>query len=102
MRQWDLVTGRCVQTLDVLWASAKPANDILWRDTDSSLGFIGALQCYDAALATGTADGLVRLWDLRSGQVHRTLPGHTAPITGLQFDEIHLVTSSLDRSIRVL
>ena len=27
--------------------------------------------------------------------------GHTAPVTCLQFDEIHIITGSLDKSIRV-
>jgi WD40 repeat protein len=44
---------------------------------------------------------MVRLWDLRSGQVHRSLVGHTGPVTSLQFDDVHLVTGSADRSIRV-
>ena len=116
LRQWDLVKGRCVQTLDVLWAAAqastsinskssKPQQDGPWRSTgrtaDASADFVGAIQCFDAALACGTADGMVRLWDLRSGQVHRSLVGHTGPITCLQFDDVHLVTGSLDRSIRV-
>ena len=109
LRQWDLVKGRCVQTLDVLWAAAQASatmnsNDGQWRTTgrlpDASADFVGALQCFDAALACGTADGMVRLWDLRSGQVHRSLVGHTGPVTCLQFDDIHLVTGSLDRSIR--
>jgi len=38
---------------------------------------------------------------VRSGQVHRSLVGHTGPVTALQFDDVHLVTGSLDRSIRV-
>lgn len=114
LRQWDLVKGRCVQTLDVLWAAAQASatinsssnsKDGQWRSTgrvpDASADFVGALQCFDAALACGTADGMVRLWDLRSGQVHRSLVGHTGPITCLQFDDVHLVTGSLDRSIRV-
>lgn len=110
LRQWDLVKGRCVQTLDVLWAAAQASSTIgssdhHWRSTgrmpDASADFVGALQCFDAALACGTADGMVRLWDLRSGQVHRSLVGHTGPITSLQFDDVHLVTGSLDRSIRV-
>ena len=110
LRQWDLVKGRCVQTLDVLWAAAQASatmnsNDAQWRTTgrlpDASADFVGALQCFDAALACGTADGMVRLWDLRSGQVHRSLVGHTGPVTCLQFDDVHLVTGSLDRSIRV-
>lgn len=110
LRQWDLVKGRCVQTLDVLWAAAQASatmnsNDGQWRTTgrlpDASADFVGALQCFDAALACGTADGMVRLWDLRSGQVHRSLVGHTGPVTSLQFDDVHLITGSLDRSIRV-
>lgn len=119
LRQWDLVKGRCVQTLDVLWAAAQAsatinmnsisnpaANPNGFRSTgsripDSSADFVGALQCFDAALACGTADGMVRLWDLRSGQVHRSLVGHTGAVTCLQFDESALVTGSTDRSIRV-
>ncbi|KAJ5952063.1 uncharacterized protein N7479_010476 [Penicillium vulpinum] len=109
LRQWDLVKGRCVQTLDVLWASAQSSSSMMgdsdWRPSgrvpDTSADFIGAVQCFDAALACGTADGMVRLWDLRSGHVHRSLVGHTGPVTCLQFDDVHLVTGSLDRSIRI-
>jgi division protein 1 len=109
LRQWDLVKGRCVQTLDVLWAAAQATatntTSSEWRPTgrsmDASADFVGAIQVFDAALACGTADGMVRLWDLRSGQVHRSLVGHTGPVTALQFDDVHLVTGSADRSIRV-
>lgn len=110
LRQWDLVKGRCVQTLDVLWAAAQANTTIStgeaeWRPTgrvhDANADFVGAVQVFDAALACGTADGMVRLWDLRSGQVHRSLVGHTGPVTCLQFDDTYLVTGSVDRSIRV-
>ncbi|KAL4779355.1 WD40-repeat-containing domain protein [Aspergillus varians] len=108
LRQWDLVKGRCVQTLDVLWAAAQASSlgsDSQWRPSgrsqDTSADFVGAVQCFDAALACGTADGMVRLWDLRSGQVHRSLVGHTGPVSCLQFDDVHLVTGSLDRSVRI-
>ncbi|OJJ51048.1 hypothetical protein ASPZODRAFT_11894 [Penicilliopsis zonata CBS 506.65] len=111
LRQWDLVKGRCVQTLDVLWAAAQASTSMTsaaetsWRPSgripDASADFVGAVQCFDAALACGTADGMIRLWDLRSGQVHRSLVGHTGPVTCLQFDDVHLVTGSADRSIRI-
>lgn len=113
IRQWDVQSGRCLQTLDVLWAAAHNfsnpfSEETRWRQpssytsTDqSSAPFVGALQCFDAALASGTADGVVRLWDLRSGQVQRSLVGHTGPVTCLQFDDIHLTTGSTDRSIRI-
>jgi mitochondrial division protein 1 len=122
IRQWDLEKGRCVQTLDVLWAAAQASSinntnssntnangggeGSWWRPTQSRVptaeaDFVGALQVFDAALACGTADGMVRLWDLRSGTVHRSLVGHTGPVTALQFDDVFLVTGSRDRSIRV-
>ncbi|KAL2130674.1 hypothetical protein VTI74DRAFT_6087 [Chaetomium olivicolor] len=109
LRQWDLEKGRCVQTLDVMWAAAQASalssSENTWRQTsrpaDTSADFVGALQVFESALACGTADGMVRLWDLRSGQVHRSLVGHTGPVTCLQFDDVHLVTGSLDRSIRI-
>ena len=41
------------------------------------------------------------LHTVRTGQPHRTLLGHTAPVTCLQFDETHVVTGSLDKSLRV-
>ncbi|KAK6411812.1 Mitochondrial fission protein [Oleoguttula sp. CCFEE 5521] len=126
LRQWDLETGRCVQTLDVLWAAAQAStinpsvnatpstastsggkDAAGWfRPTTGRLNtaeadFVGALQVFETALACGTADGMVRLWDLRSGMVHRSLVGHTGPVTALQFDDVFLVTGSADRSIRI-
>ena len=109
LRHWDLEKGRCIQTLDVMWAAAQASSltstDGAWRQTnrsaDTAADFVGSLQVFESALACGTADGMVRLWDLRSGQVHRSLVGHTGPVTCLQFDDVHLVTGSLDRSIRV-
>ncbi|CEP60046.1 WD repeat MDV1/CAF4 family protein LALA0_S01e01772g [Lachancea lanzarotensis] len=111
IRQWDLHTGRCLQTIDIDFtnrgtstglssiSSQNPSSNVLLTHNEPPV--IGALQFYDAAMATGTKDGVVRLWDLRSGQVVRALEGHTDAITGLQFDSVNLVTGSLDRSIRI-
>jgi len=110
IRHWDLEKGRAVQTLDVMWAAAQASatigsGDNGWRPTGRASGrdadFVGALQVFESALACGTADGMVRLWDLRSGQVHRSLVGHTGAVTCLQFDDVHLITGSVDRSIRI-
>ncbi|KAL9537819.1 hypothetical protein MBANPS3_011431 [Mucor bainieri] len=108
IRQWDLETQQCVLTLDVMWASKNGGGGIVdsWLDTAINYGyaahdFVGALQFWDFALASGTSDGKIRMWDLRTGQAHRTLPGHSAPITCLQFDQVHLVSGSLDKTIRI-
>ena len=41
------------------------------------------------------------VYSVRTGQAHRTLAGHTAPVTCLQFDELHIVSGSLDKTVRV-
>jgi division protein 1 len=38
---------------------------------------------------------------VRTGQAHRTLQGHTAPVTCVQFDEQHIVSGSADGSVRI-
>ena len=122
LRQWDLATGQCVMTMDILWAishppTTAPAGHLAafpvagtfavptppYADGSWELyqDFIGAVQSWEYALVSGSGDGAVRMWDMRTGQAHRTLLGHTGPVTCLQFDEIHVVSGSLDKSVRV-
>ncbi|KAI1797515.1 WD40 repeat-like protein [Ganoderma leucocontextum] len=128
MRQWDLNTGQCVMTMDILWAISHPPTTTpgtalpahLFPGAAAAAGtfavptppyadgtwelyqdFVGALQFWGYALVSGSGDGAVRMWDMRTGQPHRTLLGHTAPVTCLQFDELHIVSGSLDKSIRI-
>ncbi|CDO70898.1 hypothetical protein BN946_scf184829.g6 [Trametes cinnabarina] len=128
MRQWDLNTGQCVMTMDILWAISHPPTSApgaalpahLFPGAAAAAGtfavptppyadgtwemyqdFVGALQFWGYGLVSGSGDGVVRMWDMRTGQPHRTLLGHTGPVTCLQFDELHIVTGSLDKSIRI-
>jgi division protein 1 len=109
-------------TMDILWAISHPSTTVPaghlagfpvagtfavptppYADGSWELyqDFIGAVQSWEYALVSGSGDGAVRMWDMRTGQAHRTLLGHTGPVTCLQFDEIHVVSGSLDKSIRV-
>ncbi|KAL5534843.1 hypothetical protein ACEPAG_1308 [Sanghuangporus baumii] len=127
LRQWDLTTGQCVMTMDILWAISHPSGASMSASTSGLLpgaasvignfavpmpprsdgswdmyqDFIGAVQFWGYGLVSGSGDGVVRMWDMRTGQAHRTLLGHTAPVTCLQFDQLHIVTGSLDKSIRI-
>lgn len=103
IKQWDLKTGKCLQSIDIGFASrgySKNSFDLnLYNPIEPTT--IGTLQCYDAALATGTKDGRVRLWDLRIGKVIRTLNGHTDAISSLKFDTTSLVTGSFDKTAKL-
>ncbi|ETW87713.1 hypothetical protein HETIRDRAFT_431969 [Heterobasidion irregulare TC 32-1] len=127
LRQWDLTTGQCVMTMDILWAISHPATahggqlpNSIFTGAAAAAGtfavptppysdgswelyqdFVGAVQFWGYALVSGSGDGAVRMWDMRTGQAHRTLLGHTGPVTSLQFDEMHVVSGSLDKSIRI-
>lgn len=127
LRQWDLATGQCVMTMDILWAISHPnttsSGNIphnLFPGAAAASGafavptppfsdgswemyqdFVGGVQFWGYGLVSGSGDGAVRMWDMRTGQAHRTLLGHTSPVTCLQFDEIHIVSGSLDKSIRI-
>ncbi|KZP32449.1 WD40 repeat-like protein [Athelia psychrophila] len=128
LRQWDLTTGQCVMTMDILWAisqqAAAPAGGPLPHNMfagaaaaagtfavptppysdgswDMYQDFVGGVQFWGYGLVSGSGDGAVRMWDMRTGQAHRTLTGHTAPVTCLQFDEMHIVSGSLDKTVRI-
>ncbi|KAJ2492335.1 Mitochondrial fission protein [Coemansia sp. RSA 2050] len=104
VREWDLATGQLRHVIDLTWAARDPARSVRPRapplqprgTAAGDAGFVGALQFYEYALATGTADGALRLWDLRTGQPHRQLFGHSMAVTALQFDDQTVVTGSLD------
>lgn len=61
------------------------------------------LQFCDAQniLITGSRDKTATVWDLETGQVLRTLRGHTRCIRTLQFDDTKLVTGSMDHTLRI-
>ncbi|EGG12921.1 uncharacterized protein MELLADRAFT_41592 [Melampsora larici-populina 98AG31] len=111
IRQWDLETGQNLLTMDILWAmqhyhppsttSSKLKQPKIVYEDDAENDFVGGIQFWGYALASGSADGCVRMWDMRTGQAHRTLVGHTGPIRCLQFDEMHLISGSVDKTIKV-
>ncbi|KAJ7480123.1 WD40-repeat-containing domain protein [Mycena galericulata] len=127
LRQWDLTTGQCVMTMDILWAISHPQRNPggalpnnMFAGAAASVGtfavptppfadgswemyedFVGGVQFWGYGLVSGSGDGAVRMWDMRTGQAHRTLLGHSAPVTCLQFDEIHIASGSLDKTIRI-
>ncbi|CAB4254589.1 Caf4p [Maudiozyma barnettii] len=102
IRQWDLNTGKCVQLINLnTTLNSRPTKVDLPLGASSDPPLIGAIQCFDAAMATGTRDGVIRLWDLRIGKVVRTLQGHENAISTLQFDSSLLISGSLDKTVKI-
>lgn len=113
LRQWDMTTGQCVLTMDILWAMQNPEpftapaprpsyntekdyglghntpmsspRKSMRRETSGFMGttspatttyadgswemyedFVGGVQFWGYALASGTGDGCVRMWDSKS------------------------------------
>lgn len=102
IRQWDLNTGKCIQVINLNTSLSNRSFKVdLPLSTNPDPPIVGALQCYDAAMATGTRDGIVRLWDLRIGKVVRSLQGHENAISALQFDSSLLVSGSFDKTVKI-
>ncbi len=61
-----------------------------------------ALAPDERLLATGEADGLIRLWEADSGREVKRLTGHTAAVTKVRFlTPDRLLSASLDKTIRL-
>ena len=52
-------------------------------------------------LITGGYDRKIRVWNMDTGQVVRTLEGHTRGVRALQFDQMLLFTGSMDGTVRM-
>ena len=69
MKHWDMETGQCILTMDILWATSsfkaerRQAGFLFDDFTFDGCEFIGALQFRDVGLASGTEDGAIRMWD---------------------------------------
>ena len=64
-------------------------------------GHVGDLFFWQYALAAGYGDGVVRLFDLRSGHCHRQLLGHTGAVTSITFEDNLIISGSMDRTVKV-
>ncbi len=121
VKVWDMTSQKVILNLnqnvshaEPTPSSTPPASPLFIDDLITSRG-VGALQFYQHAVAAGHSDGIIRLYDIRTASGAsaelspskssllpcRSLAGHTLPITTLQFDDINVVSGSLDRVIRV-
>lgn len=97
-----IVSGSTDTTIGVWWMY----EDKLIKST-CLVGHAGRISSVVAVapyiLASGSGDGLIKIWDIRSGQCIQTLQGHTSMIEDLRLtpDQTHLISAGYDGMIKV-
>lgn len=66
IKEWDLETGQCVLTMDLLWAMGTSNSWSDWMTEAQDQSYVGGLQFWQYALCSGTIDGAIRMWDRKS------------------------------------
>ncbi|ODV97059.1 hypothetical protein PACTADRAFT_74634 [Pachysolen tannophilus NRRL Y-2460] len=62
---------------------------------------ITCLQFNNDVLITGSYDTTVKIWNIKTGELLRTLSGHSKGVRTLAFDDQKLITGGLDSTIKV-
>jgi WD40 repeat protein len=93
-RVWDLATLDVAMATQVLPTTA---------DWDFVHSWAVEFDRTGRVVATGSHDGLIKLWDAASGDLLRTVAGHTERVRSLAFspDGTHLASSADDGTIRI-
>ncbi|CAO3632054.1 unnamed protein product [Cunninghamella blakesleeana] len=81
------------------WRKNKHTVRVLSGHTDGVM----CVQFCDASniIMTGSYDKTIKIWNLETGQLIRTLEGHTRCVRALQFDEAKLVTGAMDNTVKI-
>ncbi|HEV3204207.1 MAG TPA: WD40 repeat domain-containing protein [Gemmataceae bacterium] len=125
LRHWDTDKGQAVDSvflsdLETLWSFSEDGQLLISGNDEVSIWEVAngkkiatmqqpswvtalAYRKKPALLATGHDDGIVRMWDPKTRQPVRELPGHDLPISALSFspEGKRLASASEDRIIRI-
>lgn len=69
------------------------------RQLEGHVGSVLCLQFDDTKVVSGSSDGTVRVWDLKSGECLQTLDDHEQSVLHLKFLGDRLVTCSKDKTV---
>lgn len=104
IRVWDLVTGAC------RWVLVGHTQKGMYSFTYIPAGSLNSLfyLVYSVVLdpprhqaCSGSMDGTVRIWDLKTGRCAHTLTGHTSLVGLLGLSPRTLVSAAADSTLRV-
>lgn len=98
---WDLRMNQCtraIQTAGLTSLRVAGSRHVL---ASQSLVLILISSASPLSIATGHTDRTLKIWDSGTGELQRTLVGHTDTIQCLQFDRQKLITGSRDCTVRL-
>jgi WD40 repeat protein len=106
LKLWDLATGRLVRSLVTATASGELIYDLATGEVlpSSYERFTAvALTPDDRQVLAGSEDRVLRLWDLRTGDLLRIFEGHDDGVTGVVVtpDGRSALSSSFDRTLKL-
>jgi WD40 repeat protein len=96
VRLWDVETGKQVALFPILKDYPRCA---AWSPDGRRI----AIGHFSTGPTFLTSPGTLRIWDVENRKLLFSGPGHTAPITAVDWsrDGKHILTSSFDRSVRL-
>ena len=62
---------------------------------------VNAIQINGDLIVSASGDRLIKVWNVKTGKMMRSLPGHTKGIACVQFDSKRIVSGSSDNTVRI-
>ncbi|KAJ2930092.1 hypothetical protein H1R20_g7037, partial [Candolleomyces eurysporus] len=118
IKLWDLTTRSCVrvftghvgqvQSMRLLVEEECDESDAMDTTADAPLEAQASSSSSELVpkrkkpvLVSGSLDNTIRLWDIETGTVTKTLFGHIEGVWGVACDKLRLASASHDRTIKV-
>ena len=88
------ITNDEIDKIELLWADSSIHSNYVWSISWSPDG---------KQIATASFDKTIRIWDASTGDVIRSLIGHTRPVRGIAYspDGSKIATCSEDRTVKI-
>ncbi|RKO86647.1 WD40-repeat-containing domain protein, partial [Blyttiomyces helicus] len=96
VKVWDVETGECIRTI------SNP-EDVGPGMKEAGVTSVAVSPTYSRCIATGSLDEMVRVWDIRTGQLLERFEGHRNSVYSVAFspDGRSIVSGSLDKTLKI-
>ena len=102
VRVWDIITGTCKHVLSGhTQKGIVECCNVMIPNADASIVYSVVLDPTRHQACSGSMDGTVRVWNLRTGACQHTLTGHTSLVGLLGLSPSYLVSAAADSTLRI-